>query len=128
MRASPLSAEQVQQILGTLGADVGPENRSARRRELDAPMRIAPVRGDETGAALDVSVRDFSGTGIGFVYGERVEVGQLFLIPPTGPEGRGIAVMFKVVYCTPAEGGGYRVGGKFTNVFPQYEGAMEVAV
>ena len=58
---------------------------------------------------IDVTVNDYSASGIGVVYCEGLMVGQAFVVrEPTITQGK--TCLYRVVYSEPTDSGNYRIG------------------
>ena len=92
-----------------------PQRRREPRVGVRARATLIPLT-DRVGLApFDVTVRDFSAGGIGFIHRDRLALdGQFVALLPGGPNS--LAVLCQVAYYEPLPGHGFAVGAKFVRV------------
>jgi hypothetical protein len=93
-------------------AYVESERRRACRVKHQVAARLAPFRGRKPRGAkpLEVTIEDFSTTGVGLVYTKPLAEDEQFLLEVPRPEHKPIWVLLRVVRCLPMDNGTYGVG------------------
>ena len=93
-------------------AYVEPERRRACRVKHKVAAKLVPWRrGKATGgAAIDVSIEDFSTTGVGLIHAEPLKEEQQYLLEVPRGEQKPIWVVLRVVRCLPMDDGTFGVG------------------
>ena len=92
-----------------------PQRRRGPRVGLRARATLIPLTDTIGLAPFDVTVRDFSAGGIGFIHRDRIALdGQFVALLPGGPDA--LAVLCQVAYYQPLPGHGFAVGAKFVRV------------
>ena len=86
-------------------AHVPMERRRSPRIATWCDAEIAPWDGRATGEPLNVTVTDFSTTGIGIVHTGRLRVGAKYVLAIPRPERGPLKVLFTVVRCSERDGG-----------------------
>ena len=105
-----------------------PQPANARRREprveVDARVTVIPLTDSLAAAPFQITLRDLSPGGIGFVHGERLALEEQFVA--LLPEGDGsVAVLCQVAYYQPVAERAWSFGARFLRVLrrPETDGA-----
>ena len=117
--AATLSADAAAHPDASDAASAAPGGRRSEPRvPVDARVTIIPLTAGLGAAPFDVSVRDLSPGGIGFLYPERVGLDQQFVV--LLPERReSVAVLCQVANYQPLAERTYAIGAKFVRVLRQ---------
>lgn len=124
-----LAGALFEQIASTLSGqprpDVSEPAASQRRREpraqVDAKVTVIPLTDRFAPAPFQISIRDLSPGGIGFVHTDKVGLDEQFVV--LLPEGRdSVAVLCQVAYYQPLAEKQYAVGARFVRVLRQPAG------
>jgi hypothetical protein len=93
-------------------AYVEPERRRACRVRHKVQARLVPWRRGKPagGEPLDVTIEDFSTTGVGLVHTQPLKEDQQYLLEVPRPEQKPIWVVLRVVRCLPMDDGTFGVG------------------
>ena len=93
-------------------AYVEPERRRACRVKHQVPAKLVSWRrGKPAGdAPLDVTIEDFSITGVGLIHSEPLKENQQYLLEVPRPQNKPIWVVLRVVRCLPMDDGTFGVG------------------
>jgi len=92
-------------------AYVEPERRRACRIRHRVVARIAPWNGRRPrGDALQVTIEDFSTTGVGLVHTQALRQGDRYLLEVPRADKKPIWVVLRVARCLPMDDGTYGVG------------------
>ena len=123
-----LAAPLFQRVISALDAPAPeiPEGVDQRRRErrvrVRARVTLIPLTGDATLAPgpVEVSLRDLSAGGIGFVHTAKVQLDEYFVaLLPDGSNGNPVAVLCQVAYYQPLGERVFAVGAEFRRVLRQ---------
>jgi hypothetical protein len=93
-------------------AYVEPERRRACRVKHKVPAKLVPWRRGKPagGAPLDVTIEDFSTTGVGLIYTEPLKENQQYLLEVPRPQNKPMWVVLRVVRSLPMDDGTFGVG------------------
>ena len=92
-------------------AYVEPERRRACRVKHKVPAKISPWKGKPRAVnPLEVTIEDFSTTGVGLIHTEALRIDDRFLLEVPRPERSPLWVVLRVVRCLPMDDGNYGVG------------------
>jgi hypothetical protein len=93
-------------------AFVDPERRRACRVQLTVPAKIIPWQNDQSRErpAIDVTIEDFSTTGVGLIHARPLKVNDRYLLEVPRPKRDSLWVVLRVSRCLPMDDGTYGVG------------------
>ena len=112
----------LERILGALKASEaengGAERRVTPRIPMHNCMAIIPFREGVESERINVWIRDISAGGVGLVHGQKMHVGDRFLleIKPVGQLQHSIHLVCSVVYCEQLSPHLFTIGGRFKRV------------
>lgn len=129
-----LSPELFEQVTAgwSVEANPTPSDRSAANEQRGQPRltvsqwaTILPIHGASMKMPFEVTVRDLSAGGFGFIHGEKLPLGEetvvLLPLPGDGP----LAVLCEIAYWQPLTNGSFCMGAKFTRVLRRGSGRGE---
>lgn len=123
-----LSAEQFQQIVGSLRSDISPHKRASERR--DGPrvgfrmtVMIVPCAAGETAIRHEVRVRDLSTDGMGILHHSPLEKNTRFIALMERATGEPVRALYRVARCEKVAHRQFLVGGILEQVLESVEGA-----
>jgi hypothetical protein len=92
-------------------AYVEPERRRASRVKHKVPAKLAVWKGKPRPVApLDVTIEDFSTTGVGLVHAHPLKVNDRYLLEVPRADRNPLWVVLRVARCLPMDDGNYAVG------------------
>ena len=85
------------------------DRRTEPRTLCRAPAQLVPYPAGKHTRPIDVTITDYSGSGIGLTYAEGLLIGQSFVVrEPTITRGK--TCLYRVVHCEAMVGGKFRIG------------------
>ena len=93
--------------------------RRERRLDVHARATIIPLTDSLAAAPFDVSLRDLSAGGIGFLHSERIRLDEQFVVLLPGGGRDSLAILCQVSHYQPLADRLYSVGAEFTRVLRQ---------